>query len=50
MYASEGGPGGVEMLFNVTEGGEAVVHTFRTDAGLLERCGFWESMAPFTPQ
>lgn len=47
-YASE--RGGVEMLFNVTEGGEAVVHTFKTDAGLLERCVFWESLAPFTPQ
>lgn len=47
-YASE--RGGVEMLFNVTESGGAVVHTIKTDAGLLERCAFWESLAPFTPQ
>lgn len=43
-------PGNVEMLFNVTESGGAVVHTFTTDKGLLERCAFWEGLAPFTPQ
>ncbi|KAI5117710.1 hypothetical protein M0805_003199 [Coniferiporia weirii] len=42
--------GDTEMLFNVTESGEAEVKTFATDKGLLERCEFWRSVAEATPQ
>ncbi|KAI5117711.1 hypothetical protein M0805_003200 [Coniferiporia weirii] len=42
--------GDAEMLFNVTESGEAQVQIFSTDNALLERCKFWASVAEFTPQ
>ncbi|KAI5114554.1 hypothetical protein M0805_005237, partial [Coniferiporia weirii] len=42
--------GDTEMLFNVTESGEAQVLPFATDKGLLERCDFWKSVAEFIPQ
>ncbi|KAI5117712.1 hypothetical protein M0805_003201 [Coniferiporia weirii] len=42
--------GDTEMLFNVTESGEARVTAFATNKGLLERCDFWKSVAEITPQ
>ncbi|EDR10347.1 uncharacterized protein LACBIDRAFT_317144 [Laccaria bicolor S238N-H82] len=37
-----------EMLFNVTAAGVADVHAFQTNAGLLQRCAFWESVGAGT--
>ncbi|KAJ7183590.1 alpha beta-hydrolase [Mycena filopes] len=42
--------GATEMLFNVTEGGAAVVDAFETAGALLKRCQFWESVANLTSQ
>ncbi|KAL4268510.1 Carboxylic ester hydrolase [Pleurotus pulmonarius] len=38
-----------EMVFNRTEGGPDI-HPTTTDAGLLERCAFWESVSALTAQ
>ncbi|KAF8995799.1 alpha/beta-hydrolase [Hymenopellis radicata] len=40
--------GGVQMLFNHTEDGAPVVKSVRTDAKLIERCRFWDSVAAET--
>lgn len=37
-----------EMLFNVTVAGSADIDAFQTDAGLLQRCAFWESVGAST--
>ncbi|KAL5483591.1 hypothetical protein ACEPAI_8823 [Sanghuangporus weigelae] len=42
--------GNTEMLFNRTEDFQADVRPFTTDSGLLQRCSFWESVAPSIPQ
>ncbi|XP_006458946.1 hypothetical protein AGABI2DRAFT_115910 [Agaricus bisporus var. bisporus H97] len=39
-----------EMLFNKTSEDEPVFRSISTDAKLLERCEFWESVAAFTAQ
>ncbi|KAF9038959.1 alpha/beta-hydrolase [Hymenopellis radicata] len=40
--------GGVQMLFNHTEDGVPVVNSVPTDAKLIERCRFWDSVAAET--
>jgi len=44
------GRNNTEMLFNKTSANEADIRPVSTDAGLLERCIFWNSMAAFTGQ
>lgn len=39
-----------EMLFNKTENNEPVLKTTTTDAALLQRCSFWESVSALTGQ
>ncbi|KAF5353757.1 hypothetical protein D9757_012936, partial [Collybiopsis confluens] len=39
-----------EMVFNVTAGNVADVHVATTDAALIERCNFWDSVGAFTVQ
>ncbi|KAJ7698640.1 alpha/beta-hydrolase [Mycena rosella] len=43
-------PARLEMLFNETDAGEPVVRTFATDAGVLQRCAFWNEVAAYTSQ
>ncbi|KAK0441071.1 Alpha/Beta hydrolase protein [Armillaria borealis] len=35
-----------EMRFNKTEAGDATIYLFTTPEDLLDRCSFWESVAP----
>ena len=43
-------PGNTEMVFNITEAGDAIVEPVATDSSLLDRCAFWQSIAPLTSQ
>ena len=43
-------PGNTEMVFNLTDTGDAVVDPVATDSSLLERCAFWQSIGPSTAQ
>lgn len=40
----------LEMVFNFTQAGEPAVFARQTNEALLERCAFWENMAPFVGQ
>ncbi|KAF9544962.1 alpha/beta-hydrolase [Agrocybe pediades] len=42
--------GSNEMLFNKTDGGDAVVQPIKTSTALLDRCNFWQSVAENTAQ
>ncbi|KAL4259479.1 Carboxylic ester hydrolase [Pleurotus pulmonarius] len=43
-------PSNLEMIFNRTEQGQLDIHSGSTDAGLLKRCAFWESVNQLTAQ
>jgi len=40
--------GKMEMIFNQTVNDIPNVHPITTNDGLIERCSFWDSVAPFT--
>ena len=42
--------GNTEMVFNITDAGDAVVDPVATDSSLLERCAFWWSIGASTAQ
>ncbi|EIW80917.1 alpha beta-hydrolase [Coniophora puteana RWD-64-598 SS2] len=42
--------GNAEMLFNVTDAGDAALGAFTSDAGMVSRCGVWNKLGQLTGQ